>query len=486
MNILLLNPPFHHKFSRPQRSPAVTKSGTIYYPIWLAYAAGVLEKAGYDIQLLDAPAQNLGLEEIRSKVRQEKPDLIVLDTSTPSIINDLNIAKDLKENSVDSFITLVGPHVTALPEETLQQSPEVDALARGEYEFILLELANSLSKKDNQQNLYSIGGLTFRDKGRIVHNPGMAYIQDLDSLPWVSKTYKRFLRPEDYFNPNAFYPMLTLISSRGCPFRCSFCLYPQTMTGRKFRFRDIKDVVDEMEYALDIFPQVRSVFFEDDTLTANKDRCQAFAQEILDRKLKVCWTANSRIDPDYETLRLLRASGCRMLCVGFESGDERVLTAMRKGIKREKMLQFAEDAKKAGILIHGCFIFGFPGEDRISVEKTIELALKLQPDTAQFYPVMVYPGTEAYEEYKQKGWLTAKGFSDWLTSEGLHNCVVRNEHFSSAELVRLCDYARKRFYLRPGYIAYRLRKALQDPAEMIRTVKASRTFFKYLIKGSKV
>jgi radical SAM superfamily enzyme YgiQ (UPF0313 family) len=455
----------------------------------LAYAAAVLDRAGYDIRLIDAPVLGIDVQQLIQMVRQDCPDLIVLDTSTPSIVNDLKVAQSLKEGFPHSFITLVGPHVTALPEETLQQAPEVDALARGEYELTLLDLADVLTYNTShaeKRSLTSIEGLSFIEQGKIVHNPPRDYIHDLDTLPWVSRIYKKFLQPEHYFNPNAFYPMITLISSRGCPFRCSFCLYPQTMTGRKFRFRSIPDVVDEMEFALESFPQARAVFFEDDTLTANRLRCQEFAQEIMDRKLKVCWTANSRVDPDYETLRLMHASGCRMLCVGFESGDANVLAAMRKGTNKEKMFAFARSAKKAGILIHGCFIFGFPGEDRQSVEKTIRLAIDLKPDTAQFYPVMVYPGTEAYEEYKQKGWLTASSYADWLTPEGLHNCVVRNEYLTSKELVRLCDYARRRFYLRPRYFGYRLGKALQDPAEIIRTAKAAKTFVKYLVKGSQV
>ena len=489
MNILLLNPPFLPKFSRAQRSPAVTKSGTLYYPIWLAYAAGVLDQAGFDVQLIDAPAANLSLEHIGNELRSHTQDIIVLDTSTPSIQNDLRVAKHIKSVSPDTLIILVGPHVSALPDETLALEPAVDAIIRGEYEKTLLELAKSFAKNDqNDRNdlMQSICGLSYRSPQGIVHNPGREYIQDLDSLPWVSRMYKRFLNPGDYFNPNAFHPMVTLISSRGCAFRCSFCLYPQTMTGRRFRFRSIPDVVDEMEYALDAFPHVRSVFFEDDTLTANKERCQYLAQEIMDRKLKINWTANSRVELDYQTMRMLRASGCRMLCVGFESGDEQVLAAMRKRVTKEKMFTFVRDARKAGILIHGCFIFGFPGEDKAAVQRTIDLSLQLSLDTAQFYPVMVYPGTEAYEEYKAKGLLSAASYSDWLTPAGLHNCVVHNEYFSSKELVRICDEARKRFYLRPRYVGYRIKKCMFRPDETLRTLKAGRTFLKYLLKGSQV
>jgi radical SAM superfamily enzyme YgiQ (UPF0313 family) len=365
----------------------------------------------------------------------------------------------------------------------------VDAVARREYDYTVRDLAQAVDRAGGlpgPEELRTIPGLSFRAAGEVVHNPDRPFIEDLDELPWVSRVYRRHLDYRHYFNPNALYPMVTLISSRGCPFRCSFCVYPQTLTGRAYRFRSIPDIVDEMEYCLEVFPGMRSFFFEDDTLTANKKRCVAFSRAVIERGLRVPWTANSRVDLDLETMRLMREAGCRMLCVGFESGDPEALKAMRKGVTRERMKQFMADARKAGILIHGCFIFGFPGETRSSVERTIDFAVELSPDTAQFYPVMVYPGTEAYDDYLAKGWITAQDFSRWLTPEGLHNCVVRNEALTPEELVRLCDEARRRFYLRPGYMAYKLRQSVRNPAELVRTAKAARTFFKHLMRGSKV
>ena len=182
----------------------------------------------------------------------------------------------------------------------------------------------------------------------------------------------------------------------------------------------------------------------------------------------------------------IKEAGCRELCVGFESGDQGVLDTMKKGIDLDRMFRFMEDARKAGIFIHGCFMVGFPGETPEVVRKTIDLAIKLNPDTVQFYPVMVYPGTEAYEDYKKKGWLTTSEYKHWITTEGLHNCVIRNEALSSSELVKLCDIARRKFYLRPRYILYKSIQMIEKPAEITRTIKAARTFFKHLIIGSRV
>jgi anaerobic magnesium-protoporphyrin IX monomethyl ester cyclase len=489
MRVLLLNPPFHKKFSRPQRSPAVTKSGTLYFPIWLAYCAGVLEREGFQISLLDAPARGLELKDVLEHARRFAPGLVVLDTSTPSIENDVHVAEALKTILPGCFTVMVGTHVSALAEETLQQAKSLDAVARREYEYTIRDLAHHLAATGPQTvrgGLEGIPGLSFKSHGQTVHNPDRPFIKNLDVLPWVSKIYKKHLRIEDYFNPNALYPMVTLITSRGCPFRCSFCVYPQTLTGGKYRFRSVEDVLNEIEFVIRELPQAKSIFFEDDTLTANKKRCLQLSNGLIERGMKIPWTANSRIDLDLETMLRMKAAGCRELCVGFESGDQTVLDTMNKGIKLSSMVQFMENSRKAGLLIHGCFILGFPGETIESVNRTIDLAFKLNPDTAQFYPVMVYPGTRAYSQYLSKGWLTARSYSEWVTPEGLHNCVIRNEVFDSSQLVRLCDLARRKFYLRPRYVCYKTLQVMQKPSELVRTAKAARIFMRHLLVGSRV
>jgi anaerobic magnesium-protoporphyrin IX monomethyl ester cyclase len=490
MKVLVLNPPFLPKFSRPQRSPAVTKSGTLYFPIWLAYCAAVLEKDGFEVVLTDAPARDIDLREVVRQAVTYSPRLIVMDTSTPSIRNDIDVAEALKKVIPDSFIVLVGTHVSALPDETLRLSNSIDAVAVREYEFTIRDLARMLADTETGLPIHkeriTVHGLCVNTAAGVMQNPDRPYIDNLDVLPWVSTVYKRHLDIRDYFNPNALYPMVTLITSRGCPFRCSFCVYPQTLTGRAYRFRSIQDVLDEVEYVIRAFPDVQSIFFEDDTLTAGKKRCIELADAMIGRNIRISWTANSRFDVDLETMLKIKAAGCRQLCVGFESGDQRILDTMKKGTKRDRMFQFMRDARRAGLLIHGCFMMGFPGETPESIRRTVDLAIQLHPDTVQFYPVMVYPGTDAYREYAQKGWITASDFSRWITPDGLHNCVVRNETLTSAELVRLCDQARRRFYLRPEYFLYKLIQILKKPEDIPRTVKAGAAFFKYLLMGSKV
>ncbi|OGW37854.1 MAG: hypothetical protein A2Y97_04155 [Nitrospirae bacterium RBG_13_39_12] len=483
MKILFLNPPFLKNFSRSQRSPAVTKSGTLYFPMWLSYAAALTNKYGYEIDLIDAPADGYDLEYVINRMRDFSPRLVVVDTSTPSIYNDVKVCERLKELLPEVFILLVGTHVSALPEESLQLSDAVDAVAIGEYDYTVIETAEVVNKKGN---LGTVKGICYRNSRKIIFNEKRPFIEDLDQIPFVSTIYKRFLKIENYFNPNALYPMVTITTSRGCPFRCTFCVYPQTLMGRRSRLRSIENVVAEMEYIVENFPQAKAIFFEDDTLTVNKQRCIQLSEAIIKKGIKVSWTANARVGLDIEAMQKMKAAGCRSLCVGFESGSQLILDNMKKAIRLEEMFKFMGDAKKAGLLIHGCFMAGLPGETKETLEETLKLAKRLKPDTVQFYPVMVYPGTEAYDWYKERKLIATDDFSKWLTPRGLHNTVIRTEKLSSEELVKFCDDARRTFYLRPNYLFYKAKQSVKNPQEMKRNLKSARTFIQYLLKGSDI
>lgn len=483
LKITFLNPPFMKKFSRSQRSPAVTKSGTLYYPMWLAYSAALIDKEGYEIDFIDAPADGFDLDYVIKRVRGFSPGMIVIDTSTPSIYNDIKVAGLLKEVLPEAFTLLVGTHVSALPEDSLMLSTSIDAIAIGEYDYTIKEIAEVLS---SERGFGSVKGICYWDNSKAVCNEKRPLIENLDDIPFVSTIYKRFLKIGNYFNPNALYPMVTITTSRGCPFQCVFCVYPQTMMGHRMRVRSVENVCDEVEYIVGAFPKARSIFFEDDTFTANKKRCIEISQEIIKRGIRISWTANARADLDYDTMKIMRESGCRCLCVGFESGSQRMLDNIKKSINISRMKQFMEDARKAGILIHGCFIVGHPGETKETMRQTLELARSLNPDTVQFYPIMVYPGTEAYDWYKERKLISTDDFSRWITPGGLHNTVIRTDVLSAEELVKFCDHARRAFYLRPKYLLYKAGQVIANPKEMKRNLKSAKTFAKYLIKGSDI
>ncbi|MBN1658859.1 MAG: radical SAM protein [Anaerolineae bacterium] len=480
--VLVLNPPFHARYSRSQRSPAVIKSGVVYYPIWLAYATGVLEQDGFAAKLVDAPAAGLSLDSVLQLAGDMQPRLVVIDTSTPSIHNDVQVAAAIKQRVPGAFTLLVGPHVTAMPEESLRLDPAIDAVARGEYDYTVRDAARALA---GGSDLEDVAGISYRAArgDEIVHNEARAPIEDLDVLPLVSEVYRRHLQIEDYFYSITRYPEVTIITGRGCPHRCSYCLWPQTLTGHRYRRRSVSNVADEFEFIARELPQVKEIFVEDDTLTVDRARCLALSEELVRRGNRLPFTANSRANVSYETLAALHRAGLRLVCVGFESGDQAVLDAMHKGIRVEQFHQFQADARRAGVLVHGCFMAGGPGETHESLARTLDLAKKLNPDTAQFFPLMVYPGTEAYEWAVENDYLVTHDFREWLTPEGLHRPMVNHPALTAAELMAWCDEARRSFYLRPGYIARKLWQVLAHPAEAGRILKAFRVFSRYLFRS---
>ena len=474
LKILTLNAPFHPKFSRSQRSPAVIKSGVLYYPIWLAYATGVLEQDGFEVRLIDAPADGLSLENVLEIAEEFQPGLIVLDTSTPSIQNDLRVAEAIKQTLPEAAILLVGPHVTAMPAETLQASSAVMAVARGEYDYTVRDVARTL---EAAEDLGEVLGLTYRDAdGEIVSNLDRPLIRDLDNLPFVSEVYKRHLKVENYFYSITQYPEVAIITGRGCPYHCTYCVWPQTITGHGYRKRSIENVAAEFEFIARELPQVKEIFIEDDTLTVDQRRSQALAQELIRRGNKLPFTANSRADISYETLDSLHQAGLRLVCVGFESGDQKVLDNIKKNITVDQFYQFRDAARKAKVLVHGCFMAGNPGDTHESLRLTLDLAKRLDPDTAQFFPIMIYPGTEAFEWASSNKYMLTEDFDEWLTDDGLHRTIVSQPGLSAQEVVAWCDEARREYYLRPRFVASKVWEIITNPREAGRIVKASRTF----------
>ena len=485
MKIITLNPPYFPMFSRASRSPAVTKSSTLYYPFLLAYATGVLEDDGFDVTPIDAPAAGLDRKATIDIIKQLSPEIIVCETSTPSIENDIDFIRELK-NTGKYFIVAVGTHVSALPGEVLEGNQLLDVIARHEYEYTVRDLARLLKKEGRNACLDRIEGISYRKDGRIRHNPDRALIENLDELPFVSRVYRDHLRLHinSYFYGANRHPVVSILSGRGCPHRCAYCVYPQTMMGNQYRLRSVSNFVDELEFIKHKFPEIREIFIEDDTLTVNREHARAISQEILNRRLKITWSTNSRADADFDTMKLMHKAGCRLLCVGFESGSQEILDKLGKNIKRNVFFEFKKNAERAGLLVHGCFMYGNEGETLETMRQTLEMAKHLNCDSAQFYPIMVYPGTKAYDAYKKKGYITATSYRDWLTPEGLHSCVISLPNLSNKELVDFCDQSRKEFYLRPRYILSKVIQLIFKPKEAKRLLRASGTLLKYIFRLS--
>ena len=484
MRVQFINPPFLGRFSRSQRSPGIIKSGTMYYPYWLAHAAALVEKHGHEIDLIDAPASNLTEADVHERVKTFQPQLIVMESVTASWYSDCEIAVNLKKQLPGVVICMVGTHITALWKETLDRYPEIDFAAIGEYDFAILELAEALAS--NRQNFAEILGLAFRCEGKAIRTANRPLIQNLDELPWIAPIYKRFLNPKDYYFNLSYYPMIMLIGGRGCNSMCFYCVYPQVVHGHAYRHRSPENIVGEMLWVQKNMPEVREITFEDDNFGADRHYARQFAELVKAKGVRLPFFANLRTTVDDETLQALRDAGLRNCAVGFESGDNTILRNMRKGQNTEIQARFVKSAHELGLLVHGCFMVGFPGETRETMQKTLDLAYKVAPDSAQFYPVMPYPGTGAYAYYKEKGYLATENFREWLTEDGGHRCVINLPDLTPTEIEQFCEIAFRKFHFRLKYLLYKFRQAILHPREGWRSLVAGLYFFWYTLTNKRM
>jgi len=477
--VVMLNPPFLAKYSKSSRSPAVTKSGTIYFPLWLAYAAGVLDKKGYNLKLIDAPAKCSTKEETLKEITEFAPDFVVIDTSTASINNDLGFAKAVKDALPEVKICLVGTHATACVSEILPKETYIDFIARHEYDYTLPEILEALS---GEKSISDVAGVSYVEDGNLKETPDREYIHNLDELPFVSEVYKKYLDIKDYFYAHVSFPTVSIFSSRGCPSKCFYCMYSQVMFGKAYRKRSAKNLYEECVYITKEFPEVKEILIDDDNFAVDQKNVQEFCKLMIENKVKLKWVVQCRVTLSYETMVLMRKAGCRLVVVGFESGSQKILDGMHKGITIEQSLKFNQAAKKAKMRVHGCFMVGNPGETKETMMETLNFSKKLRLDTVQYFPLIVYPGTEAYEWAKKNNYITAENYNEWITEDGMHNCVLSTPEISSKELVDFCNYARKKFYLRPKYMLMKLGECLTNKDDFVRTMKSFMTFKNYLFK----
>lgn len=443
--VLLLNPPFVPRFNRTGcRWSSRTRSDTCCYPFWLADACGYLEQNGIECKLVDAPAKKLTFNQVRHICFDFYPDILVVDTSTPSIKSDVQVASTLKKN-LGCTTVLVGPHASALPKETLEMDNEIDYVIQGEYDITLLKLAQ-------QKRLYG--------RKVIQGEP----LKDLDKLPFEAETYKKHLNIKDYFFSLARYPEIQIKTfSRGCPYSCIYCCWVQTLTGRNVRYGSVEKTVDELEYIKIEFPQVKDVIFEDDTFTVDHKRVTEVCKEIKYRDLNIDWICNARADVPLAIMKEMKHAGCRMLIVGYESANQEILDRAKKGIKVETMLKFARNAKKVGLQTMGCFMLGLPGESPETARQTFEFAKEVDPDFYFFSPATPFAGTEFYEICKREGYLVAKDWSEWTDEEGYLRNVVSYPNFSNEEISKTIDEFLWKFAFRPKFIGKSLKKVIRHP-----------------------
>lgn len=469
MRILMLNPSYGKNFVRSARWAARSRGRVQRHPDYLAIATAVLENEGHEVKLLDAAALNIEFDETRNIAKNFNPELSVIHTTTPSIYSDIKHAEMLKD--LGSTTVLIGQHASALPIETINMSEKIDYIARGEYDYTLRDIAD-----ENEQA--EILGITYKNGEKIITNEDRPLIENMDELPFPAWHQ---IDVHDYFDAGKLSPFITIISGRGCPNNCTFCTLPQVFYGKKYRLRSAKKVVDEIEYDLELFPDLKEIMFEDDTLTADRNRTREICNEILDRGLnkKISWSANARADlDDLELLKLMKKSGCRMLVTGFEFGDQEILNNVKKGLTIEQMKKFARLTKKAGIKVHGCFMIGGPGDTKETAMKTIKLANEIKPDTLQFSGLTPYPGTEFYNWCKDNEYIIAQDWTDWVDA-GEQSTVVEYPNLSKKDIVNLVDKGLyENFYFKPSTWIHHL-LTIKGFGDLKRKVSGGKSLFGY-------
>nr|WP_298795883.1 hopanoid biosynthesis associated radical SAM protein HpnJ [uncultured Acetobacter sp.] len=467
MRTLFLQPPSFDGFDggAGSRYQAKREIKSFWYPTWLAQPAAMVEGS----RLIDAPPTGMGMEPILEDVKNR--DLVVLHTSTPSFAKDVQVAQMLKDANPKLIIGMVGAKVAVQPDESLLKGPPIDFVARNEFDYTIKEIAEGRDFKD-------VDGITWRnDKGEIITNRDRAMIEDMDSLPFVTEVYKRDLKIEDYFIGYLMHPYISIYTGRGCKSRCTFCLWPQTVGGHRYRTRSPEHVAAEIRLAQQYFPQVKEFFFDDDTFTDDLPRAEAIAREL--GKLGVTWSCNAKANVPLETLKVLRANGLRLLLVGYESGNQQILHNIKKGMRVEVAREFTKNCHDLGIKIHGTFILGLPGETKETIQETIRFAKEINPHTLQVSLAAPYPGTALHKQATENGWLDESN-AELIDENGVQMAPLHYPHLSHTEIFNSVEEFYRKFYFRAPKIASIVSEMVRSPQMMKRRLREGVEFFHFL------
>jgi hopanoid biosynthesis associated radical SAM protein HpnJ len=447
------------------RFQARREISSYWYPTWLAQPAALVEKS----KLIDAPSHKIKLREVLAQIKDF--DLAVLHTSAPSFSEDVKCINALKEVNPSLKIGMIGARVAVFPQESLEVAPNLDFVARNEFDFTVKEVADG-------KDFAAIDGLTWRDaNGAIQTNSDRAMLETMDDLPWVTPIYKRDLQVERYFSGYLKHPYMSIYTGRGCKSRCTFCLWPQTVGGHRYRTRSVRHVVDEIAWAQKTFPEVKEFFFDDDTFTDDLPRAEAIAKEL--GKIGVVWSCTAKANVPYATLKVLKDNGLRLLLVGYESGNQQILYNIKKGMRIEVAEKFAKDCRELGVVVHGTFILGLPGETRETIKQTIEFAKKVNPHTLQVSLAAPYPGTALYKQAIENGWLDSAN-AELVDDNGMQIAPLHYPGLSHSEIFESVETFYKQFYFRGSKIGSIVGEMVRDGDMMKRRLREGVEFFQFL------
>jgi radical SAM superfamily enzyme YgiQ (UPF0313 family) len=432
MKILLVQPPSRQK----------QYENIVVPPLGLGYLAAILERAKYDVQILDAFALGQSWPEFEAAIKNARADVIGIGGMTPVIDNTYRAAKICRKYC--RFLVVGGPHVTVFMQDIFRQIPETDYAIYGEGELTFLDLAGCLSGK--KQNLHIPGLLTHESV-----NLPREFIGDLDSLPFPARHLLPNHRYKYIFSRKK--AVTTILTSRGCPYHCVFC--DKSVFGSRFRARSAHNVLDEISQIADYFKDV-SIIFYDDLFTFDRERVIAVCRGILERGIKVDWKCEGRVDHiDAEMLGWMKRAGCSMIAYGVESGNQAGLDYLRKKTNPQQIKDAFALSKKYGIRTMAYFILGIPVETYDDEVQTIQFAMKLKPDYAQFSVLSPFPGTDIYLSAIRSGNYREVDANNPVDKD-LKRPVVLSPNWDEKKLNSIVHEAHRRFYLRFGYILKRL------------------------------
>jgi len=439
---------------------------SFWYPTWLAQPAAMVPGS----RLLDAPADELTVEQTLEIC--DEYELIIIHTSTPSFPTDVKFAEALKARKPSFLIGLVGAKAAVEPDATLGDSPAIDFICREEFDYTCKEVAEG-------RPLSEITGLSYKlADGTIKHNPPREMIENMDELPFVAPIYKRDLKVENYFIGYLKHPYVSIYTGRGCRSRCTFCLWPQTVGGHRYRTRSAENVLAEVKWIKENMPEVKEIMFDDDTFTDFRPRAEEIARGM--GKLGMMWSCNAKANVPYSTLKIMKENGLRLLLVGYESGDDQILMNIKKGLRTDIARRFTSDCRELGITIHGTFILGLPGETQDTIEKTIRYAQDINPHTIQVSLAAPYPGTTLYQQAMENGWLKDRKVISLVNDQGVQLSALSYPHLSREEIYHSVEVFYKRFYFRPSKIWEIVREMLGSWEMTKRRLREGVEFFHFL------
>jgi radical SAM superfamily enzyme YgiQ (UPF0313 family) len=417
-----------------------------WQPLGTLYVASCLLKAGHDVRFLNGAFMSHA--DILKEVSTYRPEFVGIYSTTFGWKKAIQTAGDIKRILKDTFIVAGGPYPIAMQERCLSDSRDFDAVVTGEGEITVVEMLDRVS---SGRSLSGVKGVVFRENGEIIKNPPRPLITDLDSIPFPAR--ELLGNPDDYIPPPATYrrkPVAVIITSRGCNRRCIFCFQIDKERRYGIRYRSVENVMQEIELCLR--QGYREIKFIDDTLAADYDRAMEIAKEIKKRRLDFTWFASACVHQvDKPLLKAFKEAGCWAILLGAESGVQKNLNILRKGITLEQIREAVATAKEVGLTVYTPFIFGIPGETFEDGLRTIEFACELNPDIANFHALTPFPGTELYDNIDKYGRM-----SEELTDFTYQGVAFIPYTMKREEISRLRQIAFKRFYSRPEFIIKRI------------------------------